>query len=302
MDSFTSATLTILLEVGNGWVDLYNLLMPLPILNTRADPSHSDLIRLFHKTEALWAEHISEPTALDVGTAYTNPELSQVWDANNIRDVALRDDLSPVDAFAQVESHYAEKNLRCIYWTFNPSAPADRTQPLIDLLLSRGYQKKSNDIMYLRQAPQRPLPEIPGVKVIPARASFRHARELFEEGSARWRTPQVADADMLHLDDPHWDALLALKDGKPVAHIGVLASGEIGRIDNVYVAEAHRRQGLASLMMSRVLEICHRSLFKHVMLSVLPTNAAAIALYQSFGFKKIGEMISHFHPAVESQL
>src|SRR5215210_2192039 len=146
--------------------------MPLPILNSRSDPSHSDLIRLFHKTENLWAEHIAEATPLDVGTAFTNPQLDQVFDANNIRDVALPDDMTPQDAFAQVESHYAEKNVRCIYWTFNPSAPHAKTQPLIDLLLSKNHRPFSNDIMHLQQIQPRPLPEIPGLKIIPARASF----------------------------------------------------------------------------------------------------------------------------------
>jgi ribosomal protein S18 acetylase RimI-like enzyme len=272
--------------------------MPLPILNTRNEASPSDLIRLFHKTEALWTEHMAEPTSLDVGTAYTNPDLSEVWDANNIRDVSLPEEMTPEDAFTQVESHYAEKNLRCIYWTPNPSAPANRTQPLIDLLLSRAYQPASNDIMHLQHLPTRTAPEIPGLKIIPARASFRHTRQLFDEHSTRWRTPQVAEADMTHLDDPHWDALLALKDGHPVAHAGVLAAGEIGRIDNVYVTSSQRRQGLATLMLSRVLEICARSLFKHILLSVLPTNTAAIELYKKFGFQKIGDTTSYFDPEI----
>jgi ribosomal protein S18 acetylase RimI-like enzyme len=153
--------------------------------------------------------------------------------------------------------------------------------------------------MLLQQLPTHPTREIPGLKIIPARASFRHARQLFEESAARHKTMQVADADMLHLDDPHWDALLALKDGRPVAHIGVLGAGEVGRIDNVYVAQSHRKQGVGSLMMSRVLEICSRSLFKHVMLSVLPSNTDAIALYQSFGFKQIGDITGYFRPDID---
>src|SRR3954462_9179634 len=56
--------------------------MPLPMLNSRHDPSASDLIRLFHKTENLWSEHLAAAEALDVGTAYANAELGEVWDAN----------------------------------------------------------------------------------------------------------------------------------------------------------------------------------------------------------------------------
>jgi len=273
--------------------------MSLPILNTRHEPSQSDLIRLFHKTDNLWSEHIAEAESLDAGTAFTNAQLSDVFDANNIRDVALPEGLSAEEAVAQVEAHYAAKNSKCHYWTFNPSAPAPRTQPLADLLLSNGHKMFSNDVMALRQAIGRSSPPIDNLKIIPARASFRHTRQILEESAARYKTAQLVDADMLHLDDPHWDALLALKDGQPVAYIGVLAAGEIGRIDNVYVAKLHRRQGIGSLMLSRVLEICSRSLFKHVLLSVNPKNSAAIELYQKFGFEKIGQTTGYFRPGIE---
>jgi ribosomal-protein-alanine N-acetyltransferase len=122
-----------------------------------------------------------------------------------------------------------------------------------------------------------------------------------EESAERYKTTQLADAQMLHLDDPHWDALLALKDGEPVAYMGVLAAGEIGRIDDVYVARAHRGKGLGALMLSRVLEISARSLFKHVLLSVNPKNGAAIGLYKKFGFAKVGEVVGYFRPGLEHE-
>jgi ribosomal-protein-alanine N-acetyltransferase len=99
---------------------------------------------------------------------------------------------------------------------------------------------------------------------------------------------------MMHLDDPHWDALLALKDGTAVATLGVLAVGEIGRIEQVFVSPEHRRRGIGRTMMSRALEICARSLFKHVFLSCDGDNTPAIALYKELGFTKIGEIVSYY--------
>jgi len=289
------------LQIANCKSPFYNSLMPLPILNTRSEPSQADLIRLFHKTESLWLEHIAEAQSLDVGIAYTNPSLNEVHEANLIRDVSLPDDLTPDQAYEQVEEYFAAKNIRCHYWTFNSSAPAERSRPMIDLLLSRGYRAVASDIMVLGQVISRPTMEMANVKIIPARASFKHTRQLFEE-SARGKTPQLAEANMMHLDDPHWDSLLAIKDGQPLAHAGVLAVGEIGRIESVYVARDHRRRGLGSLMMSRVLEICARSLFKHVMLSVLPSNSTAIALYEKFGFKKLGQITNYLLPGIDLKL
>jgi ribosomal protein S18 acetylase RimI-like enzyme len=253
---------------------------------------------LFYKTETLWVEHTAEAEQLDFGTAYTNPSLSEVHEANLIRDVSVPQDVSPQQVFEQVEEYYRSKKTPCYYWSLLPSTPAEMARPMVELLLSQGYQAIQSDVMALERIAPRAAAEMPGVKIIPARASFKHTRQLFEEYAAD-KTPQLAEASMLHLDDPHWDALLAMQDGAPLAHMGVLAVGEIGRIENVYVAKAHRGKGLASLMMDRVLEICARSLFKHVMLSVLPENQVAIGLYERFGFRKIGQITNYLRPGIQ---
>ena len=275
--------------------------MSLPILNTRHEASSSDLIRLFYKTETLWVEHVAEAEQLEFGTAYSNPSLNEVHEANLIRDVSLPDGISPQRVFEEVEEYYRSKDTPCYYWSLNPSQPQEPARPMVELLLSGGYQEIVSDIMSLGRVAPPPATEVPGVKIIPARASFRHTRQLFEEDAAD-KTPQLAEANMLHLDDPHWDSLLAIKDGEPLAHMGVLAVGEIGRIESVYVAKAHRGKGLATLMMGRVLEICARSLFKHVLLGVLPGNASAIGLYERFGFRKIGQISNYLRPDAQIKL
>jgi ribosomal protein S18 acetylase RimI-like enzyme len=159
-------------------------------------------------------------------------------------------------------------------------------------LQQNGFAPRTADLMRLEHLPPR-IAEVEGLKIIPSRASFRHARQLAEQAAQRYTEPTLADAAMLRLDDPHWDSLIALRDGQAVAHIAVLAVGEIGRIDDVYVAQDYRRLGIGRTMMSRALEICARSLFKHVMLMVNPTNDAAKSLYQSLGFNRVGEVTAY---------
>ena len=101
---------------------------------------------------------------------------------------------------------------------------------------------------------------------------------------------------MLHLDDSHTDALVAIRDGVATAYLAVLSIGEIGSIQELFVAEAFRRQGIGLTMMSRALEIAARSLFRHVFVGVLPGNEAAISLYRRCGFEKVGETISYRSP------
>lgn len=266
--------------------------MPLPILKTNFVTPES-LIRFFHKTELEWTRHLSEESPLDVGTAMHNTQLPHSWMANRMLDAQLPEGLSPTDAVRMADEHFAARGLTCWQWVMNPSSAGERTLALINHLLSHGHRREVLDIMHMDHLPTTPIQiRAQGLTIIPARAAFKHARVLHEEGARRWRTPELADAAMMHLDDPHYDALLALTDGTPVAHVGVLAIGEIGLIEQVHVAEAFRGRGFATAMLSRAVEICARSLFKHILLSVAPDNEPAIHLYQKFGFRKVGEFVA----------
>src|SRR5688500_15217608 len=201
--------------------------MPLPILQGGREASRDDLIRLFHRTELHWTRHLGEEAALDVGTAFANPQLPNVWNANRVLDAALADGTPPADAMEEVRAHFTAQGTRCAQVVMNPSAPPHRTAPLVEHLTGLGWQTRAFDVLYLAGWPGGSLRETPGLTIIPTRASFRHARELFEEAARPWGEPQVAEAAMSHLDDAHWDALLALKSGRAVGGIGVLAVGEV---------------------------------------------------------------------------
>ena len=264
--------------------------MPLPILRATTEPTPDNLVRLFHRTELHWVRHLGEEAQLDAGTAITNASLPNVWDANGVLDAAVPAGSTPEAAVAEVEAHFSDRGVRCRRWVPNPSAPPEQTRPLVDRLTSSGWALCAYDIMHLSGRPAGVVREVGGLTII------RHARALAEEAAAGWGEPQLAEASIQHLDDPHWDALLALRDGVAVARVGVLAVGEIGRIEHVFVSAGARRQGIGRTMMGRALEICARSLFKHVMLSVQPTNREAIGLYGHFGFRKIGELRAYIFP------
>jgi ribosomal protein S18 acetylase RimI-like enzyme len=272
--------------------------MPLPILKTTTESTPEALLRYFHQTELQWTRHMAEETQLDVGVAMHNAALPRTYMANRVLDAAVPAELAPAAALRLAEAHFAEAGSTCWQWVMNPSAPPQRTRPMVEHLLSLGYATDACDVMHVDRMPAAPVavPRDLGLTVIPARASFKHARELHAEGADSWNTPELADANMMHLDDPHYDALLALKDGRAVAHVGVLAVGEIGRIEDVYVTESMRGQGVGTMMISRAMEICARSLFKHILLGVAPQKADAIAVYRKFGFRRIGEFIAYQKP------
>ena len=217
--------------------------------------------------------------------------------ANRMLEVALPADMSPAQAMKQVAEYFTENKSECRSWVMNPSAAPDATKPLVEHLLANGYIRTSTDILYLQRAPATAVREISGLTIIPARASFRHARELASVGATGMpKDPQAIEASMAALDDPHYESLLALRNGDAIARVGVLAMGEVGRIENLLVIPGARRQGVGRTMMSRALEICARSLFKHILLSCDADNEPAAALYRELGFRKIGEVVEYRIP------
>jgi ribosomal protein S18 acetylase RimI-like enzyme len=73
----------------------------------------------------------------------------------------------------------------------------------------------------------------------------------------------------------------------------VLSAGEIGRLMQVFVDGAHRGQHIGATMVARALEICARSLHKHIFASVTPEQTAAANLYASFGFRELATFTAY---------
>ena len=267
--------------------------MSLTILQAHSDPTSADLLRYYARAQLHWARHVGEESALDVGTAFSNPQLPGAFYANRILDASLPEGVSPGQAMTEVTAHFTAVGTRCRTWEMNPATPARYTEPMADHLLALGYVRDICNVMYLKNFPAEALREVGDLKIIPARASFKHMRVLAEESALRWNAPDLAEAKMLHLDDSHTDALLALRNSLAVGYMAVLSVGEIGAIQDLFVSAAYRRLGIGRTLMSRALEICARSLFKHVFIGVAPDNTGAIALYERCGFRKIGETVSY---------
>jgi len=277
----------------------------LPVLSSNAPASDRDLLRLFYKTEIEWARHLGEETALEIGTAFANCALDRIADANRIMDVACPGDLSPIDLMTIVDTHFASQKSRCLKYVPNISAAPEQTARLVDHLRSRGFWERQLKVMKLDRYCGRPS-ESPDIQVVPARAVPQQTRALMADAGQQQVDAQVVEARIAHLDDGRYDLQIALtatpaNDREPTsiagshrtpsrasACAGVLAVGEIGLIEQLFVASFARRQGLGTFMMHRAIEVCARSMFKHVLLSVEPDNDVAISLYSKLGFREIG--------------
>ena len=72
-----------------------------------------------------------------------------------------------------------------------------------------------------------------------------------------------------------------------------LAAGE-AEILTIAVSRACRRRGLGRLLMDAVMRKLHADRAESLFLEVDETNAAAIALYRRFGFRKVGERKAYY--------
>ncbi len=89
------------------------------------------------------------------------------------------------------------------------------------------------------------------------------------------------------LSNPNAHSYVAYEDGEAAGFLSVWeVFGEVS-INNIAVVEKFRRRGIAKALMEHMLgELSHAL---SVTLEVRRSNAAAIALYQSFGFAVAGE-------------
>jgi len=110
------------------------------------------------------------------------------------------------------------------------------------------------------------------------------------------------------LDDIRVESLYLLLDNDKI--IAVASAGPFDDIDNFFavpelaanlknpcalarigVIKDKQNQGIAKLVLDKVIESCQRRGYDSMVLLVSPTNPAALKLYQSRGFKKCAENI-----------
>ncbi|HEV7301221.1 MAG TPA: GNAT family N-acetyltransferase [Tepidisphaeraceae bacterium] len=257
--------------------------MELPILNFVPPVSPSDLVRHYHKLVHDFTAALAEPEQIDIGVAFCNPELPDVTEANGVFDAALSPDVAAGAAIEKVEAFFRERGVRPLRWVMNSSAPMSQTAPVISELSKRGFVRRETDILHLTGRAAIELADVPDLMIIPARSAFRHAQELAMESTDNKAT--AARAMVQHLDVPRFDALLALVDGRAIGRIGVLAVGDLGLVAHLYVSPAHRERGIESILLSRAIDFCARSGFKHVLAG---DDGARRPLLERNGFERVG--------------
>ena len=102
------------------------------------------------------------------------------------------------------------------------------------------------------------------------------------------------------LSNPNAHTYLALDGGEPAGFLSVWAvCGEVS-VNNIAVLEGFRRKGIARALLEHMLGDLSHS--QSVTLEVRKSNTAAIALYETFGFERVGERKDFYSQPKEDAL
>ena len=99
-------------------------------------------------------------------------------------------------------------------------------------------------------------------------------------------------------------AFLVAEDesGKVLGYAGLLVMMDEGYITNVAVFPEYRRRGIGAQIIEVFMNFARANRLAFLTLEVRPSNAAAIALYQGFGFEEVGRRKNYYDLPKEDAL
>ena len=90
--------------------------------------------------------------------------------------------------------------------------------------------------------------------------------------------------------------------GRVLGYAGLMVVADEGYITNVAVFPEYRRQGIAAQILQVFVQFAEANRLAFLTLEVRPSNAAAIALYQGFGFEEVGRRKNYYDLPKEDAL
>jgi [ribosomal protein S18]-alanine N-acetyltransferase len=114
-------------------------------------------------------------------------------------------------------------------------------------------------------------------------------------------TPWSLAMFVLELSKPSGICLAALRDGRIVGYLICSRYDKVWHLMNVAVDDRLRRQGIASALLERLFEQADRPGEQYT-LEVRLSNAAAMALYEEYGFRSAGVRRGYYHDNQEDAL
>jgi len=244
--------------------------------------SAASLWQVFYDLEYDWALAMGDEISLSGALAISNSLLPKVWDANRVFVTA--------GDFGELMSDVNSANIRPVVW--DVSRMSTGREAMETALLANGFRRQDSPVQALQNwvgpKVKDPTPHGP-LMILPARSARRHYESLCRQWvSEDAQDAELADAMLLHLDDPKFDSRVAMIEGRPVGMAGLQSRGETGRLEDVYVIPELRSRGIGSQLIGRAIELAARAQLKSIFVVTSPGNEKARSLYTRLGFATIG--------------
>lgn len=261
----------------------------LPVMKPDQSRSPADLIRRTTQLDEVYESQLGDKASFEFGIAILGDQYPILHMANQVRGIRVPDHMTPEDVIAAVEDTFAIRKLRCHRWQGDEGV----TPPeLIPLLEQRGYMTTTTEVWALQQL--QPAAPRTDLAVIPGRASFRGVAAVMQTVTTEKHGTEVgtafAAAAAQLLDESTVESLLAIHDTTPVGLINMVIEGQFAYIADIMVTPPHRRQAVATTLMTHALDLCARSRAAAVTLCCDPANTPATTLYRRLGFTPIGQL------------
>lgn len=241
------------------------------------------------RADQAYAQQVCEKETLEYGIAFYNERFAKLPECCQFREVLIEDAATIAGAFDQAEQWFAERGLTCLRW-----APADGqpTAALTSFLTKRGFRETQFMAMVLPDWPDLEAPT--DVRVLPARAmraAFRRAVAGSIPRGQRDAAELVADAYEQRLDDPPFDAFVAMVENEPAGWGALHQVGDVGRLTPIAVLTAYKERRVTLALLAHGLALAKRLMLKTVCTTVAEGEMEEITLLERAGFVSDGRIV-----------
>ncbi|MDO4778263.1 MAG: ribosomal protein S18-alanine N-acetyltransferase [Tissierellia bacterium] len=92
------------------------------------------------------------------------------------------------------------------------------------------------------------------------------------------------------------------KDGELVGYMIFSCILGDANLDNIAIKKEHRKLGLASVLIEKLIKISEENEWNQIMLEVRNSNKEAISLYEKFGFRYISTRKNYYGEGIDADI
>lgn len=241
------------------------------------------------RTSQAFYSQLCDKQTLEHGIAYYSRRFAGLAEANQFREVVVEDAARIPPAFEEAERWFQQQGLFCRRW-----APADGTasDELRSFLVSLGFAPRT--LAALALTGWIDLRGGADVRVLQARAMREAFRQTFVDADSPPSPAMrrlLADAYEERLDDPQFDAFVALVDGRAAGRCALYQVGDISRLMDLCVLAPYADRGVDAALAAHALALAKRLAARTICLGIPTEDAGRRDWFHRVGFVEDGTVV-----------